>query len=58
MEQEKSLLRWGGLAGILGAILFILVFIVVAAFVGPDPAELEGRVIRFPDIRAARTGRE
>jgi hypothetical protein len=55
MEQDKSVLRWGGLAGILGAILSILVFVVVAVFVGPDPAELEGRVIRFPDIRAART---
>lgn len=55
MEQEKSVLRWGGLAGILGAIIFILVFVIVIVFVGPDPAELEGWVMRFPDIRAART---
>jgi len=56
MEQEKSVLRWGGLAGMLGGILFILTFVVVIA--GPvgmeDPADLEGWVTRFPDIRAAR----
>lgn len=50
MEQDKSVLRWGGLAGILGGILFILVFVIVAVFVG-DP----GGVERFPEIRAART---
>jgi magnesium-transporting ATPase (P-type) len=55
MEEEKSVLRWGGLAGILGGIIFILVFVIVIAFVGPDPAEPEGEVMRFPDIRAART---
>jgi hypothetical protein len=55
MEAEKSVLRWGGLAGILGSILFILVFIIVIVFVGPDPAEPEGSVMRFPDVRAART---
>jgi hypothetical protein len=56
MEQEKSVLRWGGLAGMLGGILFILTFVVVIA--GPvgmeDPADLEGWVTRFPNIRAAR----
>jgi hypothetical protein len=55
IEQEKSVLRWGGLAGILGAIIFILVFVIVIVFVGPDLAELEGWIMRFPDIRAART---
>jgi hypothetical protein len=56
MEQEKSVLRWGGLAGMLGGILFILVWVVVGA--GPvgmeDPATLEEWVMRFPDIKAAR----
>jgi len=56
MKQEKSILRWGGLAGILGGILFILVWVVVIA--GPvgmeDPANLLGWVTRFPDIKAAR----
>jgi hypothetical protein len=53
--EEKSVLRWGGLAGILGGIVFVLVFVVVIVFVGPDPADPEGEVMRFPDIRAART---
>jgi hypothetical protein len=53
---EKGLLRWGGLAGVLGGILFILVFVVVIVFVGPDlSAEPEELIKRFPDIRAART---
>jgi hypothetical protein len=55
MEEEQSVLRWGGLAGILGGIIFILVFVIVIAFVGADPAQPEGEVMRFPDIRAART---
>jgi hypothetical protein len=50
MEQDKSVLRCGGLAGILGGIIFILVFVIVGVFVG-DP----GGVERFPEIRAART---
>jgi hypothetical protein len=55
MDEEKSVLRWGGLAGILGAIIFIVVFVVVIVFVGADPAQPEGELMRFPDIRAART---
>src|ERR671912_962860 len=55
MEEEKSVLRWGGLAGILGSIIFIVVFVVVIVFVGADPAQPEGEIMRFPDIRAART---
>ena len=54
MEQEKSVLRWGGLAGLLGGILFILVVVFVGVFVPPDPADLAGWVTRFPDIKAAR----
>jgi magnesium-transporting ATPase (P-type) len=56
MEQERSVLRWGGLAGILGGILLILTWVVVLA--GPvgmeDPTNLAGWVTRFPNIRAAR----
>jgi hypothetical protein len=56
MDDEKSVLRWGGIAGMLGGILFILTWVVVLA--GPvgmeDPADLAGWVTRFPDIRAAR----
>ncbi len=53
--EEKSVLRWGGLAGILGGILMIFVFVFVGVIVGADPAGLDGPVERFPDIRAART---
>jgi len=56
MERETGVLRWGGLAGMLGGILLILTWVVVIA--GPvgmeEPAELEGWVTRFPDVRAAR----
>ena len=56
MEQEKNVLRWGGLAGMLGGVLFILAMAVVVA--GPvgmeDPADLEGWLTRFPDIQMAR----
>jgi hypothetical protein len=55
-EQEKGVLRWGGLAGMLGGVLFILTLVLV--IVGPvgmeDPATLAEWVTRFPDIRAAR----
>ena len=54
IEQEKSVLRWGGLSGLLGGILFILVMVFVGVFVPPDPADLAGWVTRFPDIQAAR----
>jgi hypothetical protein len=56
MGQERSVLRWGGLAGMLGGILLILTFVIVIA--GPvgmeEPADLEGWVMRFPEVRAAR----
>ena len=56
MEQENGVLRWGGLAGLLGGVLFILSWVVILA--GPvgleDPADLAGWVTRFPDIKTAR----
>ena len=54
-EQEKIVLRWGGLAGLLGGILHILTLVVVLAgpVGGKEPAELE-EWVRFPDIRVAR----
>ena len=54
MDEERSVLRWGGLAGILGSITFILVFVVVIVFAGVEPTEPEGEIMRFPDIRVAR----
>lgn len=55
MIEDRSVLRWGGLAGILGGIVLIVVFAIVAVFVGADALEPAGNVQRFPDIRAART---
>ena len=43
IDENKSVLRWDDLAGILGGIIFILVFVIVIAFVGANPAEPEGR---------------
>lgn len=52
MEQEKSFLRWGGLAGILAGIFFILTIVTLVEF-GPSttatPAQL---VMNFPNVRA------
>ncbi|MEE8199495.1 MAG: hypothetical protein V3R48_07280 [Thermoplasmata archaeon] len=55
MEEEKSVLRWGGLAGILGGIIFILTLVIVIAFVPPEPADPEGLVMRSP--RSERSAR-
>jgi hypothetical protein len=54
VDQEKSVLRWGGLAGILGSLILILVFGIVLGFAAADISEPE-ELVRFPDIRAART---
>ena len=40
MEEEQSVLRWGGLAGIAGGILLVAVFVIVGVFVGPVLATL------------------
>jgi hypothetical protein len=53
--QERSVLRWGGLAGILGGILFIVVWAIVGfGPVGLEPVEPAEEVMRFPEIRTAR----
>jgi hypothetical protein len=54
-QEGNGLLRWGGMAGLLGGALMLFVFVFVGAVVGPDPAGPEGPVTRFPEIRAART---
>src|SRR5829696_2869424 len=58
MDEEQSVLRWGDLAGIVGGILLVAVFVIVGVFVGPDPTEPEGLVMRFPDVRAAHVVEE
>lgn len=54
MDQEQSVLRWGGLAGMLGSVLLVAVFVFVGVFVG-DAATAAVWVERFPELRAART---
>jgi hypothetical protein len=53
-QNERSVLRWGGLAGVFSGVLLLIVFGIVGAFIGTDPAVAEGLVTRFPDIRAVR----
>lgn len=53
MGEEKSILRWGGLAGILGGILFIVVPVILLGLVAPEPSDPEALVSRFPDVRPA-----
>ena len=54
-SEERRVMRWGGLAGMLGGVLFIAVFVFVGVFIGADPVESEGPITRFPDARGART---
>jgi hypothetical protein len=54
-DQDASILRWGGLAGIAGSVLFVVVFAIVLIFAGPEPAGPVGAISRFPEIRVART---
>jgi hypothetical protein len=51
LEQERSVLRWGGLGGMVGSAVFVIVFVIVGVFVGSNTNEPMG----FPGIRVART---
>lgn len=53
--QERSVLRWGGVAGMAGSLVLVVVFAVVIVFVGMEPVGPEEAVERFPGIRVART---
>jgi protein-S-isoprenylcysteine O-methyltransferase Ste14 len=54
IEQEKSVLRWGGLAGILGGAIFILSMVVALVFVPAEPPTFTELVARFPDVQILR----
>jgi len=54
LEQDKSVLRWGGLAGILGSIILVLVMVFVAVVIGSDPSDIKEVVARFPNIHMLR----
>jgi hypothetical protein len=51
VEQERSVLKWGGLAGMAGSLVLVIVFVIVGVFVGSDPHE----PMDFPGVRVART---
>lgn len=53
-SQEKSILKWGGLAGILGGAIFIVSMIVAFVFVPADSPTFVGLVARFPDVQILR----
>ncbi len=52
MSEEKSVLRWGGLAGMISPIFTILTAITLFGFVPSAPAGPQGLVMRYPDVRA------
>jgi len=54
IEQEKSVLRWGGLAGILGGIILILSMVVAVVFVPAAPPSFTELVARFPEVQTLR----
>ena len=34
MDEDQSVLQWGGLAGVLGGIILVVAFVIVGLFVG------------------------
>ena len=54
-HEDNGILRWGGIAGIGGSVLFVVVFAILGIFAGPEPAGPAGPISRFPEIRLART---
>jgi hypothetical protein len=54
VEQEQSVLRWGGLSGILAAVVFVVSIVFQVVFVGTGTtAAGDGPVIRFPGLQMA-----
>ena len=54
VSQEKSVYKWGGLAGIVGGVLSILSIVVAAGFVPADPPSYAELVARFPAVQMLR----
>ncbi len=51
-EQETSVLRWGGLSGLLGGIVFVASIIYQVAFIGTGTtAAGAGPIMRFPGLQ-------
>jgi hypothetical protein len=50
--QERSVLRWGGLAGMVGAVIFLVSIVYQVAFVGTNTtAAGAGPIMRFPGVQ-------
>lgn len=54
VDQEKSILKWGGMTGIIGGLALILSMIVAVGFVPAEPPTLAELVARFPDVLLLR----
>ncbi|HVH16263.1 MAG TPA: DUF4386 family protein [Candidatus Angelobacter sp.] len=55
MDEQKNVLRWGGLAGMLGGLFFILTIIVLLVLVPPSSSDPAGLVKDFPTVRLGVT---
>lgn len=54
MEEEKRVLRWGGLAGMTGVVFLLVAIVAAMVFVGDDPSTLAAWVTRFPSVKLYR----
>ncbi len=52
-DQERTLLRWGGIAGILSGVTLLITSIVLFGFVPKAPTSALELVMRYPDVRIA-----
>lgn len=54
INQDTSVLKWGGWIGILGGVFMIISMIVAMVFVPADPPTYSELVARFPDVLPLR----
>ncbi len=52
MDEEKSVLRWGGLAGMLSGIVFVLMMVTLLVLASDPAADTKELLMGFPDERA------
>lgn len=53
MFEDRSVLRWGGLAGMLSPALTLLTAIVLFSSTAGAPADTYGPVVRYPEVKTA-----
>jgi hypothetical protein len=53
-DQDRSLLRWGGVAGVLGSLMMPAIFAFLAVVGGLETLGPAGEIERFPEMRGAR----